>query len=650
MAQSTGGIFPKLYKWCKRIIREAVGTVLSDPSIKCSSIMTLGLCFTFVGYEYARAASITMLASKESDLGSEALPLTVAIGSPASALILYWYTRSIKKHGAQVTLRRSFLICISIFLFMVLSCGGFHGLSGKMAVVCFYAFREIYVSLLSSQQWAFISTNLDKSTSNYLVSFTGVVSIASAIGGVTVERLVNWGGVKGLLITSFLSVLGGWICTEVATSLINDANSKRAPRKDQTSTAKAAKVQAKAAESNGTKKSGFWWDSWNLICSHKILQILFLEAITHQTCTNMLNVMFHNGLRYSTLANDTKAKIVGRFFATVNISTCALQIFVMPTLLSQSSLPSMLRMVPFIVFSGVAIGLIWPSLISVMLGFGAMKVLEYSIMHSAAEMIYVPLGHEVRYLGKELIKFFGHKLGKSAASVALSGLISAYEPSLRMQSLWGAIFTIVWGVVIYALCAQLEKDRDCEPVGGKLLNILRMTASRSMPLFEVPEDDGEAAPAADEHTLVSVSSKSFLCEEEDMADLPDRYSNHSGDHAILLEDDATTNESQSPPYGWHFNVAELDRPRSGFNETHNEVLENEDFSKDSFSKSAVDIANSFLEKYPKHSWSSTDLRRQSDCFSKVPFSNAHEEIVVLQPEPMPSGLRMRRSQPNLHSH
>ena len=39
--------------------------------------------------------------------------------------------------------------------------------------------------------------------------------------------------------------------------------------------------------------------------------------------------------------------------------------------------------------------------------------LEYSIMTSATEMIYMPMGHEHRYLGKELIRFFGHRMGKS---------------------------------------------------------------------------------------------------------------------------------------------------------------------------------------------------------------------------------------------
>lgn len=40
--------------------------ILRNPPLKACAIMALGLCFTFVGYEYARAASITLLAAEVS--------------------------------------------------------------------------------------------------------------------------------------------------------------------------------------------------------------------------------------------------------------------------------------------------------------------------------------------------------------------------------------------------------------------------------------------------------------------------------------------------------------------------------------------------------------------------------------------------------
>lgn len=446
--------------------------------------MTLGLCCHFLGYECARAASITLLAAKDAGMGNEAIPLTIALGSPTSGLVLYLYSKSIKRNGSKTTLRISNICCI--FLFMVINyyCNGLKDLFGKIMIVTFYSFREIYVSLLSSQQWAFIASNLNKSTSSYLVAFSGIVSVASAIGGCLVEQLVAYGGVRALLVAALFANLCSFMCNEIAfyevesnleqglnsnpTSPIPN-NGETAENNQETPTVNtfgrnnAQKLryhnQNKEKSHKGVKKTGFWADSWNLIRKNHLLQVLFAEALTHQLCSNMLNLMFHNGLRGEIEDDSARAKLVGRFFATVNITASTLQCFLLPNILSHSSLPSILTITPIIVLIAVVLGVFQPGLIAVMLGFGTIKVLEYSIMHSASEMIYMPMGHEVRYLGKELIRFFGHKLGKSGASLVLSAVVAQVEPSLRVQSVWGVMFTVCWGGVMYYLSRSIE-ERD----------------------------------------------------------------------------------------------------------------------------------------------------------------------------------------------
>jgi hypothetical protein len=431
------------------------------------------------------------------------------------------------------------------------------GLSGKLAVVSFYAFREIYVSLISSQQWAFVAGTLNKSTSSYIVAFSGVVSAASALGGCLIEQLVNYGGVQALLSTALLASIASCLCTEFAytwsdvlpvptqsTTQHSDTAHKTSTTADQhkasavvqnnnsnsggavsagadhsihtsteqtglrrrlnstnthtfatevaanhskTATTTAAPVPVTSHAVDATKhkkgKSGFWADSWNLIWKHKMLQILFVEGVLHQLCGNMLNLMFHNGLRLEITSDATRAMLVGRFFATVNITSCALQCFVLPHVLSHSSLPTVLAYIPVFVLAASLFGVVYPSLISVMLSFGTIKVLEYSVMHSASEMIYMPLGHEVRYLGKELIRYFGHKLGKSGSSLVLSAMVSQLQPSLAMQSVWGAILTVAWGGSMLTLAnsvrerdQQDEKDLQAQRVAAAAAKFRRTSA------------------------------------------------------------------------------------------------------------------------------------------------------------------------------
>lgn len=485
-------------------------------------------------------------------MGNNAIPLTIALGSPAGGLVLYLYTKSIKKYGSRYTLRISNSLCSLLLgamtLLWCMYSSAFKSTWANYAIISFYAFREIYVSLLSTQQWAFIASHLEKANSSYLVTFTGLVSIASAVGGFAVEQLVTLGGVKALLVASFVSIIMTYACSEIAYFILNKAGnesytlhpsksvqslvsfigSKLPPMrmimssnnirdsietclssstKSQSSWSQKSAFQGMShyysralgigryclsktqssfsprrseskdsftrcdGKSSGdssesspdvkpAKKTGFWHDSWSLFCQHSILRLLFIEAITHQTCTNMLNLMFHNGLGLEVGEDSVRAMLVGRFFATVNITACVLQCFILPSLLSQSTLPNVLSTIPFIVFVAVMLGVVYPGLISVMLGFGTIKVLEYSIMTAASEMIYMPMGHDVRYVGKELIKFFGHKLGKSAASLVLSACVAHMRPSLATQSMWGACFAVCWGMTMYSLSQYLiEREK-----------------------------------------------------------------------------------------------------------------------------------------------------------------------------------------------
>lgn len=140
-----------------------------------------------------------MIHKQETGLGSEALSYVQMVGSPASALTLYLYAKSIKTYGPMFTLRVSQILCLLLLglMFAVTGNGALSGDFGKVTVILFYAFREIYVSLISTQQWAFIASILDSSTSNYMVKFSGIVSISSAVGGCMIELLVSLGGIKG---------------------------------------------------------------------------------------------------------------------------------------------------------------------------------------------------------------------------------------------------------------------------------------------------------------------------------------------------------------------------------------------------------------------------------------------------------------------
>ena len=481
-----------------------------ETSLSSAFSQAIGLCFHFFGYECARAASIALLSANEIGLKSEALPLTIAVGSPASALVLYLYARSIKTNGTKFTQRISSIFCIISFIFVITFFSSLNGNFGKVVVVCFYAYREIYCTLISTQQWSYIASVLDKTTSSYLVKFAGAVSIASAIGGCAVEQLVKIGGVLGLLIAALVCTIISLLAAEIS-YVLNKSETTDKETKLKNSNGEVNSDIPTTTQSNDDKeinnlksrRSSFksnssstsvWLDGWEMMLKNDMLQMLFAEALIHQVCANMLNLMFHDGLRFSIPNDRERATVVGRFFATVNVTACIFQCFFLPIILSQSSLPYVLILIPVVIFCMSMFAFLSPCLLSTMFVFGSLKVLEYSVMTAATEMIYMPMGQDVRYLGKELIRFFGHKLGKSAASLILSAVVGHMQPSLGTQSLWSAMFTCIWGIIMYILTGKLmsqESEAPKLPFNEIIKNtqqFIQRTVSKST-LFDISNND-----------------------------------------------------------------------------------------------------------------------------------------------------------------
>ena len=125
-----------------------------NDAVSASRFMALGLAFHFFGYESARAASMSLISSNTIGMGGEALSYTVVVGLVASSVVFYLYATSIKKYGPRFTLRASEIACCIQIVFMALVCDYLDHESrwGQVTVVGFYAYREIYVTLLSTQQ------------------------------------------------------------------------------------------------------------------------------------------------------------------------------------------------------------------------------------------------------------------------------------------------------------------------------------------------------------------------------------------------------------------------------------------------------------------------------------------------------------------
>lgn len=119
------------------------------------------LCLLYLGYEYARGATISLFTRQTDDglLGAS----TALNGFILSAFSLAVYGRGIEVLGPMATLVVSAVVCAGVFVLCALGLRLSDGSYWAAAVVsCTFAFRESYVTLISAQIYSLLGAELKR--------------------------------------------------------------------------------------------------------------------------------------------------------------------------------------------------------------------------------------------------------------------------------------------------------------------------------------------------------------------------------------------------------------------------------------------------------------------------------------------------------
>lgn len=121
-------------------------------------VLGLCLCSLYIGYEFARASSLVLFASRAAGVNGA---YTASGGFFLSIATLALYGRGVELMGAKRTLLVSAAGCCAVFLGLAAALSAYEPDAIPWAfVACLFAFRETYVSLIGTQVWALVSAEL----------------------------------------------------------------------------------------------------------------------------------------------------------------------------------------------------------------------------------------------------------------------------------------------------------------------------------------------------------------------------------------------------------------------------------------------------------------------------------------------------------
>lgn len=381
--------------------------------------MALAMALHFGGYEFARSSSLALFTSPAAGFHSpSAFPLAMGCVSPFSLLLLLLYGNELNQHGPRVALRHSTLgsiamiLCSAIFFPFLHQFGGTHTmLLQKGLVGVAFVFMNSYAHLLYTQYWSFLGSIMDTTEgSTWFATIAGLSSVFSTVTGALVGPLVQQVGLYGLLACTALGLTGSLWCGERAYQISEQHGFDPSLEMTKNSAKKTSR------NSNPAQTAA------RLFQEQPMLKALFMEVMSFQSLSTILNVCFVTKLK-SLISNDMdRAAWTGKFYSSISAVSGVAQFLILPLFMKRIEPKWVWRLMPLLPLACTITTSLQgePSLYLLAFAFFSAKVMDYSVRGVVNEMVYVPLDFESRYLGKEVIGVFGNRFGKSGMSLVLS--------------------------------------------------------------------------------------------------------------------------------------------------------------------------------------------------------------------------------------
>ncbi|KAL7469931.1 hypothetical protein ACHAXS_010173 [Conticribra weissflogii] len=492
----TPSLFASLPPWLP-----ANSTTPDSKSLSALS-MSLAMSLHFFGYEFARGSNMALFTSSTLGFGAASgkyYPLVMACVSPASMALLLGYGRELKNKGPRKALRNTTGFCVGMLLSFgalvrLLSCQGVGGsntilsfFGGNMhlpahfnqwVVALSFIFQNSYAHLLYAQQWSFLGSIFTPTQASQYYSYVaGLSSVCSMIAGASIDKCVSWMGLPGLLNVA----AGSLICTllladwaygmaerggfDPSEELVRKRKEKEELKKQQQEQQFQTKsrlqnqqlqspTQTPKHDDTNSPKQSTTSNSSPFSLLHQIIQgytlfqrvptlgALFLETLTFQSLSTILNTILVTQLKQAVPDDAQRAAWTGNFYATVNGLSTVFQFFFFPFLTRKVEPKVIWRVMPLLPLfctlvqcvssldGGSGVLSFLPSALTskpsaalylVAVSFLTAKTMDYSLRNVLAELVYVPLDFESRFVGKEVIAVFANRFGKSGMALILSG-------------------------------------------------------------------------------------------------------------------------------------------------------------------------------------------------------------------------------------
>lgn len=440
-----------------------------SPRARSCVWMALAMSLHFGGYEFARSGALALFTSSDTGFSHpSAYPFAIGLVTPVSLALLYGYGLLLRARGPRYALRTTKWISVMFLLAPTLLIKMLGSTTApattvwtKLLVGILFVFQNSYAHLIYTQQWSFLGSVMTPTEgTKWFSPIAGICSLVCTFTATLVHRLVAVVGLLGLILGTAGALFFSLLLADRAYQLGEEHGFDPSEAMQH--------IKKKKSRDDGDtlqhiEEKSLLMKTVHLFQRVPTLGALFLEVISFQSLSTVLNVFFVHKLKEGVPVDTDRAAFTGRFYAYINGSSTLMQFFVLPLARNYLEPKWVYRLMPVILLPLLVYSAFQSSSLYVAAaGFFALKTMDYSLRNVVNEMVYQPLDFESRYLGKEVVGVFANRFGKSGMSMILSllaplgvGVPQLSQLAVAVGSIWTA--SSVW--LSRCLVTNVEAER-----------------------------------------------------------------------------------------------------------------------------------------------------------------------------------------------
>ena len=316
----------------------------------------------------------------------------------------------------------------------------FYGLAERGVVIglVFFLWIGVFSLMVIAQFWAYANDLYTADEGKRLFAVIAFGASAGSVAGSWLSgRLIGWVGVHALLLAAAVVLV-------VSLALFNAIDRLGAGRQ-------ARRAAGDVAQQPIGGRGAFALVAGNRYLLGMALVILLLNWVNSAGEYILSSIVRHAAdadIAAGRLAPGDQGRYIGAFFADyfqlVNLIGLALQLFLVSRLVKWLGVPVALCVLPVVALGSYAVAALLPSLAIVRWVKTAENSVDYSLMNTVRQMLFLPTSREEKYKAKQVIDSLVVRSGDVLAAITVYLGTSVFALGVSQFAAINVVLVLAW--------------------------------------------------------------------------------------------------------------------------------------------------------------------------------------------------------------